>query len=370
MNLIDLKDLSPSMLTDFVLQLGLPNYRAGQIFAWLYKHGVTDFAEMTNLKKEIRQLLADKAWISSLQPQTIETSKDGTIKIAFQLDDQALIESVLIPEGDRATLCISTQVGCAMGCAFCLTGTMGFSRNLRPAEIINQVLAVKKILATQIVTPEENQEIHEKTGLNNLVFMGMGEPLLNLDNLIIALDILLDQRGLDFSERRITVSTCGIVPKMRELGERTAAVNLAVSLHSVDDSLRSQLMPVNKTYPVDTLLAACRAYPLPPRRRIMFEYILIDGVNDSAEDAKKLVKKLRGIRCKINLLPFNESKNMLYKCPPQARIDTFQQILWDAGFTVLVRTSRGADIGAACGQLVVRPGTKTTGDCSSISDNG
>lgn len=355
MNKIDIKNLTLHELTSFVKKIGLPAFRARQIFAWVYKQGVTDFSLMTDLSKDVRLLLNEKATISSMLPKIVEISQDGTIKLAFQLDENMIIESVLIPEDDRHTLCVSSQVGCAMGCNFCLTGTMKFSRNLRPAEIINQVMAAKDLLAKQYERDGLSCDNQEKKGLNNLVFMGMGEPLLNFENLITAINILIDQRGLDFSERRVTVSTCGIIPKMLELGVQ-AKVNLAVSLHSVDNDVRSQLMPINKTYPVDALLAACREYPLPPRRRIMFEYILIDGLNDSTEDAKKLVKKIKGIRCKINLLPFNESEGMPFRRSSQARIDIFQQILWDAGFTVVVRTSRGTDISAACGQLAVKSG--------------
>jgi 23S rRNA (adenine2503-C2)-methyltransferase len=293
---------------------------------------------MTDLANDIRARLPELATFSRLQPAVVEESRDGSRKYAFILADGAVIESVLIPEEDRQTLCVSSQAGCAMGCRFCLTGAMGFRRNLRPAEMINQVYAV-------------NEELHRKgTRLTNLVFMGMGEPLANLESLLAALDILMDQRGLDFSSRRITVSTCGLVPNMRELGER-AGVNLAVSLHSVRDETRSDLMPVNRTYDVETLLAACRDYPLANRRRIMFEYTLIAGLNDADADARLLARKLHGIPCKINLLPCNEAPGLPFSQPAEERIAAFQQILWDAGYTVLLRTSRGADISAACGQL-------------------
>lgn len=335
----DLKDHTLEQLQDFVGRLGLPSFRAIQIFSWLYRPGITCFSQMTDISKDLRVALDEKAVISRLSPDREEVSRDGTRKFAFRLADGALIESVLIPEEDRHTLCVSSQVGCAMGCTFCLTGQMGFKRNLRPAEIVNQVQAVA-------------EKLHDegKGRINNLVFMGMGEPLANLENLVPALQILMEQRGLDFSSRRITVSTCGLIPQMRTLGERVT-VNLAVSLHAVTDAVRSRLMPVNNTYPIDELLDACRRFPLPKRRKIMFEYILIKDVNDSLEDARLLVKKLRNIRCKINLLPFNETDGSAFRRPDDERIDRFQHIIRQAGYTVLVRSSRGADISAACGQL-------------------
>jgi len=342
MLLLDLKNLTLPQLTDFVRRLELPDYRAGQIFAWLYRPGVTSFDEMTDIKKEIRALLAKRARISRLEPEVIERSTDGTIKYGFRLTDGAMIESVLIPDGERHTLCLSSQVGCGMGCSFCLTGTMGFIRNLQPSEIVNQVTAVLEQMRA-----EGGEEI------NNLVFMGMGEPLVNFNNLVDALDILSEQRGLSISGRRITVSTCGIVPRLKSLGEQTA-VNLAVSLHSVDDAVRSRLMPINDVYNVEELLAACREFPLPPRRRIMFEYIMIKDLNDSPAAARQLARKLHGIRCKINLLPFNEMAAFPFQRPAPERIEEFQDILSHAGYTTLIRESRGADISAACGQLAVK----------------
>jgi 23S rRNA (adenine2503-C2)-methyltransferase len=341
----DLKDMTLAQLTDFVKTMGLPAFRAQQIFSWLYRPGIDSFEQMTDIKKELRASLAEKAFFSRLEPTVIEQSKDGTIKYGFQLDDGAFIEAVLIPEAGRNTLCVSSQVGCAMGCEFCLTGKMGFTRNLRPGEMVNQVTAV---IEHQLSTGVK-EELPEKI-ISNLVFMGMGEPLANFDNLLTALSILSEQRGLDFSERRITVSTCGLAPKIVELGKRTR-VNLAVSLHSVDDALRSRLMPINRTYPLNALLQACREFPLPKRKRIMFEYILIKDVNDAVADAELLVKKLRDIPCKINLLPYNPSNGLPFERPSEERIEAFQKILWKNGYTVLLRNSRGDDISAACGQL-------------------
>jgi 23S rRNA (adenine2503-C2)-methyltransferase len=338
---IDLKNLTRSQLTDFVLAQGLSSFRARQIFSWLYRPGITNFSQMTDLSKKFRQSLDEQVYFSSLTPAVREQSVDGTIKYGFLLDDGAMIESVLIPEKNRNTLCISTQVGCAMGCRFCLTATMGFVRNLTPAEIVNQVCAVLADVTT-----------HEMGTINNLVYMGMGEPLANFDNLLTSLRIVMDELGLNFSERRTTVSTCGLVPKIKELGEKIR-VNLAISLHAADDETRSQLMPVNRTWNLDSLLLVCRQYSLPKRRRIMIEYILLRDINDSESDARLLAQKLHSIRCKINLIPCNEAPEHPFRKPSQKKIDRFQQILHDAGYTVIVRSSRGSDISAACGQLAV-----------------
>ncbi|NOR11337.1 MAG: 23S rRNA (adenine(2503)-C(2))-methyltransferase RlmN [Desulfovibrionaceae bacterium] len=344
----DLKNLSLPQLADFLESLGLPASRARHIFAWLMRPGSHDLSEMAEVKKEIRDRLSAKARISTLTPGKVEESKDGTRKYAFDLDDGALIESVLLPEGDRHTLCISSQVGCAMACAFCLTGRMGFKRNLQPSEIVNQVLAVKEDMVARGIKRGTHREL-----INNLVFMGMGEPLANYDNLITALTILMTEEGLGFTERRVTVSTCGIVPRILDLGQ-DVRVNLAISLHAADDDIRSALMPVNKTYGVDELLAACRSYPLAKKRVILVEYILIKDVNDSQDQARLLAAKLAGISCRINLLPYNECEDVPYAQPAEKIILAFQKVLRDAGFIALVRQSRGSDISAACGQLAGR----------------
>ena len=341
MHKTDLTNLSLEQLTEFLVSLGLPKYRGIQVFAWLYRPHVTDFSQMTDLSKELRATLAARASFDWPHIAEVERSKDATVKYGFKLRDNNYIEAVLIPDEDRNTLCVSSQVGCAMGCEFCLTGAIGFKRNLTPGEIVGQVVRVRDRLLEAHGSPG---------GLNNLVFMGMGEPLANFDNLLVALDILLAQRGLDFSERRVTVSTCGLVPKILELGQKTK-VNLAVSLHSVDDAIRSKLMPINNKYPVAEVLAACRNFSMPKRKRIMFEYILIRDLNDSEADAEKLAQKLKGIPCKINLLPYNESAGLPFRRPADAAIEHFQQTLRNAGYTVLLRSSRGADISAACGQL-------------------
>lgn len=326
----------------FAVDHGLPAFRGKQLFSWLYRPGISFFAEMTDLPKDLRELLAKEASFSRLRPAVKELSGDGTIKYGFRLQDGKMIESVLIPEDGRNTLCLSSQVGCAMACTFCLTGTMGFSRNLSCAEMVNQVCAVRDDL------------LESGLGMvNNLVFMGMGEPLANFDNLIKALTILMDELGLDFSDRRITVSTCGLAPKIIELGQRLK-VNLAVSLHAADNETRNRLMPINLRYPLEVLLEACREFTLPRRKRIMFEYILLKGINDSDQDAMRLARLLHGIHAKINLLPCNEAPELPFTKPSQQRIDSFQNILKRKGYTVLVRSSRGADISAACGQLAAK----------------
>jgi 23S rRNA (adenine2503-C2)-methyltransferase len=337
----DITDFTLSQLTDFVESLGLPTYRGRQVFSWLYRLHVNDFSQMTDLTKDLRVSLASQASFQWPEIADVERSGDGSVKYGFQLKDKNYIESVLIPEDGRNTLCVSSQVGCAMGCEFCLTGGIGFKRNLSPGEIVGQVVKVRNWL---------HDEMGEKSVLNNLVFMGMGEPLANFDNLLNSLEILSDQRGLNFSDRRITVSTCGLVPKIKELGQKTK-VNLAVSLHSVNDSIRSRLMPINNKYPVDQLLEACKSFPMPKRKRIMFEYILIKDLNDSVADAEVLAERLRDIPCKINLLPYNESADLPFQRPSDKKIDLFQETLWKAGYTILIRSSRGADISAACGQL-------------------
>lgn len=336
---LDLMNLTLDELSDFIKQRGEPKFRARQIFSWLYRPAIRSFEQMTDLSLAFREGLAQISRISRLELAAREKSADGTIKYSFALQDGQKIESVLIPEEDRNTLCVSSQAGCAMGCTFCLTGTMGLKRNLNPAEIVNQVIYVRDELAEQG---------HGR--VNNLVFMGMGEPLANFDNLVKALELLTDPRGMDFSHRRITVSTCGLAPKIKELGNH-AKVNLAISLHAADDETRSRLMPVNDTYKIADLLLACRDFPLPSRRRIMIEYILIKDVNDAVQDARRLIKILHGLPCKINLLPYNETAALPFQRPARPVIENFQDTLRAAGYTVLIRDSRGSDISAACGQL-------------------
>ncbi|TKB11138.1 23S rRNA (adenine(2503)-C(2))-methyltransferase RlmN [Desulforhopalus sp. IMCC35007] len=347
---IDLKNFTEDALISYVESIGQSKFRAKQIMGWLYRPGINSFAQMTDLAKVFRVHLDEHAYMSSFSDPIIEKASDGCVKFGFRLFDGHLIESVLIPEEDRNTLCISSQVGCAMGCTFCLTGTMGFIRNLSVAEIVNQVCAVRDYLLSQ---PRE--ELIGPDRVTNVVYMGMGEPLNNLDNVIDSLEILTNQKGLDVAARKITVSTCGIVHKLNELGEKST-VNLAISLHAITDTVRSSLMPVNKRYGVEELLEACRTYPMQKRKRIMFEYTLLKGINDSDMDARMLARKLRDIPCKINLLSYNECPDLPYKSPDKKRILEFQKILLDANYSVFIRSSRGTDISAACGQLAT--GTK------------
>ncbi len=331
---IDLKNLSPDELLDFLSGMGKERFRCDQLLRWIYKRGVTDLDQMTDLSKVMRTELAGKAYISDWQPEAVETSIDGTRKFLFRLADGSSVETVRIPmDKERSTLCISTQVGCAMQCAFCLTGTFGFKRHLTASEIVNQVCAVAK----------------EGT-INNVVLMGMGEPLHNLDNVVRALQILYAPAGMDYSSRKVTLSTCGLVPQMAELAQRVT-VNLAVSLNATTDEVRDKLMPVNKRYPLAQLMEACRKFPLASHRRITFEYILIRDLNDSIADAKRMLKLLHGMRSKVNLIPFNEHEGSSYRCPDEETINAFQTYLLNHDVVAIRRASKGQDISAACGQL-------------------
>lgn len=349
-NKTDLRNLTQEELIEFVKTLKQPSFRGKQIMGWLYRYGITDFEQMTDLAKVFRKKLSENAYLSSFTNYHTESSSDGCIKFGFVLDDGYVIEAVLIPEEDRNTLCISSQVGCAMKCDFCLTGTMGFKRNLKPSEIVLQVMSVRDYLI------EHEADKIGPGKVTNVVFMGMGEPLNNTDNVLKALSILLEPKGLDLTTRRITVSTCGIVPEMHKFGT-ASSVNLAISLHAVDDETRDKLMPVNRRYPIDELLEACRTYPIQKRKRIMFEYIMLDGVNDSLEEAHVLAKKLRKIPCKINLLPFNSCPELPYKGSSREKMIAFQDVLRNAHYSVFIRNSRGADISAACGQLAKKQST-------------
>lgn len=337
-NLPDIKNYSKAQLTAWLEEHGIAAYRADQIQKWIYQQQVDHFGDMTNISKEIRQLLSENFSITRLGVKKTREAADGTRKYLFALQDGHHIESVLIPEDGHDTLCISTQVGCAQGCRFCLTAAGGFTRNLRPAEIIGQVRDVAFALGS-------------RRKLTNIVLMGMGEPLANLKAVLTALEVITDgDNGLKFSTRRVTLSTSGIVPAMKTLGQ-ASKINLAVSLNATDNRTRDRLMPVNKTYPIETLLAACADYPLSHRQKITIEYILISGVNDSEADARRLVKLLHPLKAKVNLIPFNEHPQSDFRRPADAVIERFKQILHDHHYTVMTRLSKGADISAACGQL-------------------
>ena len=333
----NLRDLSLEEIETLIAGLGKEKYRARQIMKWLYGNGATSFSEMTNLSGRFRDRLAELTSISEPAISHIQASLDGTKKILFCLADHLSIESVLIPGRNHWTACISTQAGCAMGCRFCFTGSQGFKRNLSPSEITGQMTMLRRHLP-------------EGPHIKNIVFMGMGEPLANYDNTIKAVRILTSDYGLGFSNRKITISTCGLAPMIRQLG-RDVCVNLAISLNATNDRMRNELMPINKKYPLGELLAACREYPMPGRRMLTFEYILLAGVNDSVEDAKRLAGLLRGLRCKLNLIAFNGFPGSPFRTPAPEAISAFQQVLLDHHYTAILRASHGSDILAACGQL-------------------
>lgn len=332
----NLKTFSLTELEDFLTSLGMKKYRVSQVYQWLYQKGAASFDEMTNLSKEERQSLNEKAYISSLKLVKRQTASDGTEKYLFELEDGNRIESVLIPDEERLTLCISTQVGCAMGCRFCLTGKGGLKRNLEAHEIVDQVIAVRRLLSKRIT---------------NIVLMGMGEPLANYDNTINALKILFDEKALNFSNRKITLSTAGLIPQIDKLGKEGITINLAISLNAATDDVRNKIMPINKKYPIKELIAACKRFPLPKRRRITFEYVMLKNINDTKEDAERLCKLLKGIPCKVNLIPFNEYEGSEFKKPDDNNVERFRGILMDRRIMAITRKSKGAEISAACGQL-------------------
>jgi 23S rRNA (adenine2503-C2)-methyltransferase len=305
---------------------------------WLYQRGVRSIDEMTNLSKQFRQDLNKISFISTLSPLRVEQASDGTRKFLFQLDDGNRIESVLIPDKKRLTLCLSTQVGCALGCRFCLTGKMGWKRDLKVSEILNQILAVKETLS-------------DERSITNIVLMGMGEPLANYHHTIKAIGLMTNPDGFKFSSRRITLSTAGLLPELEQLAKEKTSFQLAISLNGADEETRSFLMPINRRYPLRKVLETCRNLPLRSRTRITFEYVLVEGINDSSQSAKRLAKILKGIPSKVNLIPLNETPGIPFKMPSEDKIKRFQEILMEEGLTTIIRTSKGAEISAACGQL-------------------
>lgn len=337
MKKINIKNLSLEELQQQFKQLGFESYRAEQVFKWLYQGQVADFDEMTNVKKSVRDQLAALFVMPRLTIQSTQLSSDGTKKYLIGLQDGKNVECVLIPTEKRNTLCVSSQVGCAMDCQFCLTATMGLLRNLTLYEIVEQVGVVVR-------------DMGKSARVSNLVFMGMGEPLANTKNLFPALETLMHQNAYGFSRQHITVSTSGLVPQIEKFGEHTP-VKLAISLNATTDEVRDAIMPINKKYPLARLLAACRITPLPKRNRITFEYVMLHGINDTMADAKRLVEMLSHVKAKINLIPFNEFPGSPYRRPPDAWILKFQKVLLDKGYVANIRRSRGSDILGACGQL-------------------
>jgi len=337
---IDIKDLSRRQLAEWLEARSQRAFRTDQILRWVYLRQADRFEAMTNLGKPLRAELAAAFVNPRLQVENEAVSDDGSRKLLFRLHDGQHIETVLIPEKDHYTLCISSQVGCRQGCRFCMTAKGGWVRNLSAGEIVSQVRDVQHRVAAQGGMP-----------LTNIVFMGMGEPLDNYANMLSALEAITNGNwGLKFSTRRVTVSTAGVVPRLADLG-RDTKVNLAVSLNATEDDTRSRLMPLNRKYPIAELMAACSRYPLPPRRKITFEYILMKGVNDSLADAQRLVELLRPVKAKVNLIAFNEHPACHFKRTDANRIRQFQELLADHHYTAIVRHSKGQDIGAACGQL-------------------
>ena len=340
---INLLDLDRAGLERFFADIGEKPFRAKQVMQWIHQRGVTDFAQMTDLSKALRARLAECATVDLPEVSVDQRSKDGTRKWLLHMDGvENAVECVLIPEDKRMTLCISSQVGCSLNCSFCSTAKQGFNRNLSTAEIIGQLyLAHHALLADE-----------REGGITNVVMMGMGEPLLNYDAVMRALNIMCDDFAYGLSKRRVTISTAGVVPAIRRLHEDTD-VSLAVSLHAPDDELRSQLVPLNRKYPIAELLDACRQYVSEHnRRRITFEYVMLKGVNDSLDHARRLVKLLHGIPSKLNLIPFNPYPHALYECSDQATIDRFRDFVVGKGIVTVTRKTRGDDIDAACGQLV------------------
>jgi len=334
---VDLHSLPLDGIRDLVEGMGKERYRALQAWKWMWQKGVRDFDAMTNVSREFRAALAERAYLSDLAVHRLERAADGTRKVAWALLDGCVVESVLIPEEDRLTLCVSSQVGCAQGCRFCLTGDLGLVRNLAPSEIALQVLRARELL-----DPGER--------VSNVVLMGMGEPLANLPNLLVALGILLDEHALGLSHRRVTVSTAGLVPALRELAARSP-VNLAVSLNATTDGQRDAIMPINRRFPMAELKRACREIPIPAGKRISFEYVVLRGFNDTLDDADRLVAWLRGLKAKVNLIPYNENPHRDLRRPDPDVVRRFQDRVVQAGIQCSIRVSRGLEIAAACGQL-------------------
>ncbi len=339
---VNLLDLDATGLTEFFAQLGEKPFRAKQLLRWLHHFGEADFSRMTDVAKTLREKLAA---VSCVTPPTLisdRLSEDGTRKFLFDVGRGNAVETVFIPEDQRGTLCISTQAGCALDCAFCSTGKQGFNRNLTVAEIIGQLWQVNKTLDFD---PKGERII------SNVVLMGMGEPLANLDNVVVALRLMLDDNAYGLSRRRVTLSTSGIVPAMDRLREQ-CPVALAVSLHASNDALRDRLVPINRKYPLEELMAACRRYlTAAPRDFVTFEYVMLDGVNDRDADARELLRLTRDVPCKFNLIPFNPFPKSGFRSSKPERVRRFAEILIAAGIVTTTRKTRGDDIDAACGQL-------------------
>ena len=337
----NLLDLDRTGLVDFFTSRGEKSFRATQVMKWIYGQGVTDFEAMSNISKGLRADLQDWAEVSLPEVVSDHLSDDGSRKWLLKMADGNCIETVYIPEADRGTLCVSSQVGCTLNCSFCSTAQQGFNRNLTTGEIIAQLWTAAHALG---------QTVNSDRLISNVVMMGMGEPLLNYDNVVRAMGIMLDDYGYGLSKRRITLSTAGVIPMLKQLRE-DCDVSLAVSLHAPDDLLRDQLVPLNKKYPIRELLDACKAYVGEGRRRVTFEYVMLAGVNDSDTHARQLARVLEGVPAKVNLIPFNPFPETRYQRSSNNRIHRFFEILNGAGIVTITRRTRGDDIDAACGQL-------------------
>ncbi len=345
----NLLGLTAEELREFFLGLGEKPFRATQVLKWIHQFGVDDFAAMSNLSVALRDRLEHVAEIRGPEVAAEQHSADGTRKWLLRLDSGNSIETVFIPEEGRGTLCVSSQVGCALDCSFCATAQQGFNRNLSSAEIIGQLWVAKRSMG---------HDPRERRILTNVVLMGMGEPLLNFDNVVKATELMMDDNAYGLSKRRVTLSTSGVVPALDRLAE-VSEVSLAVSLHAPDDALRNELVPLNRKYPIAELLAACRRYVAGERRKVTFEYVMLDGVNDTPAHARALVKLLREVPSKVNLIPFNPFPGTRYRRSSQEAIDRFRELLIAAGLPTVTRRTRGEDIDAACGQLAGRVQDRT-----------
>lgn len=342
-NPVNMFDLDHHSMMAFFADLGEDTYRASQLLKWIYRNGVLDFSKMTNFSKTLRQMLGQFACMKLPEIVSTQTSTDGTCKWLLRIDSNNCIETVFIPEQERGTLCVSSQVGCALDCSFCATAKQGFNRNLAVSEIIGQVWLANMALGYF----ENNSRI-----ISNIVLMGMGEPLLNFDNVIKAMNLMMDDFAFGLARKRVTLSTSGIVPGIEKLAA-TSNVSLAISLHAANNALRDELVPVNKKYPLELLIKASKDYSLARSGDpVTFEYVMLSGVNDSVEDAVQLSRLLKGIPAKVNLIPFNEFPGTEYQRPKPEVIDRFREILMNAGIITITRRTRGEDIDAACGQLV------------------
>ena len=337
---INLYGLPRGQLEELFVSLGLQRFRAGQLMKWIYHLGITDFSSMTDLPLVTRQWLLEHARLDLPDVVVEKKSIDGTVKWAVGVNRDECVEMVMIPEKGRNTLCVSSQVGCSLDCSFCATGKQGFNGNLSAEEIVGQLLLANRYLqsSNQVVT--------------NVVFMGMGEPLLNFESVLAAVDIMKDDMAFGLSKRKVTISSSGVVPAIEKLSKYTDC-SLAISLHAPNDDLRNTLVPINRRYPINSLLRACQQYlkTLGPHRKLLFEYTLIDQLNDSPSQARELADLLAEIPCKINLIPFNDFDHSGYKTPSRSRILGFQDVLISRGYTAMIRSTRGDDISAACGQL-------------------